>query len=111
MDIANTLRAARLTAGRTQTELAAEANTSQATISAYESGAKQPSIETLGRLLAPLGYRLTAQPGAAGVRQPSAAELEAAARTLGDVIGLAEALPARHEPTLRFPRLPSPPVS
>ena len=107
MDVPTTLRRARRRAGSSQAELAAQAGTSQATVSAYESGRKRPSLETLARLLAPLGYRLAAQPGSEGVRQPSSAELDRAGRTLAEVIALAEALPSRHEPRLRFPRLPA----
>ena len=44
MDTAVTLRAARIESGLTQAELAARAGTSQATVSAYESGGKKPSV-------------------------------------------------------------------
>ena len=54
MDAAASLRDARRRAGLTQAELARRAGTSQATISAYEHGRKEPSVETLGRLLAAL---------------------------------------------------------
>jgi hypothetical protein len=37
------------------------AGTSQATVSAFERSPKQPSISTLGRLLAPTGDRLPVQ--------------------------------------------------
>ena len=105
MDVATELRAARERAGLTQGELGARAGTSQATISAYESGAKEPSVATLSRLLAATGARLTVQPDAAPVREPSRAELARAGATLADVITLAEALPVRHSPRLRYPRL------
>jgi len=58
MEAARALRDARLKAGLTQTALAARAATSQATLSAYESGRKEPSVETLARLLAATGSRL-----------------------------------------------------
>lgn len=45
-------------AGLTQAALARRAGTSQATISAYESGAKSPAVITLERLLAATGHAL-----------------------------------------------------
>jgi transcriptional regulator with XRE-family HTH domain len=105
MDAGATLQAARALAGLTQADLAARTGTSQATISAYENGSKQPSVATFSRLLAATGTRLTVEPTAAPVAEPSSAELERAGETLAQVIALAEALPVEHEPTLRFPRL------
>ena len=102
------LRAARRRAGLTQDALAARAGTSQATVSAYESGAKQPSVATFARLLAAAGSRLAVEPAPEPVREPSPAQLARAGRTLVEVLGLAEALPSRHEPALRFPRLGEP---
>lgn len=102
MDPARTLRAARLAAGLTQAELAARAGTSQATLSAYERGRKEPSLATLDRLLRATGRRLSTVPAA---RQPTHAELERASRQLADVLELAAALPTRHEPVLRYPPL------
>jgi transcriptional regulator with XRE-family HTH domain len=105
MDAGATLQAARMRAGLSQARLASLTGTSQATISAYESGAKQPSVATFSRLLAATGTRLTVDRMAAPVVEPSRAELERAGRTLAQVIALAEALPVEHEPKLRFPRL------
>ena len=105
MDPGASLRSARRRAGLTQAELAARAGTSQATISAYEHGRKAPSIETLGRLLAAVGARLTTVPASATVVRPSQARLARADRALVDVMLLAEALPTRHDPELRFPPL------
>jgi transcriptional regulator with XRE-family HTH domain len=107
MDAARTLRDARRRARLSQAEVAARARTSQSTVSAYESGAKQPSLATLTRLLAVTGRRLTAETVPRHVREPSATEHGRAARALADVLSLAEALPTRHEPELRFPRLSS----
>jgi transcriptional regulator with XRE-family HTH domain len=95
----------RLRSGLTQADLAARAGTSQATISAYESGAKQPSLATFSRLLAAAGARLSVVERPAAVHEPSAAELARAGETLADVIELAEALPVSHSPRLRYPRL------
>ena len=105
MNVASSLREARCRAGLTQSTLARRAGTSQATISAYESGRKQPSVDTLSRLLAATGSRLTVEPGAAPVIEPSSAEHARVGRSLPEVLELAEALPTRHEPALRFPRL------
>jgi hypothetical protein len=105
MDASAALHDARLRAGLSQAELAARSGTSQATISAYESGAKQPSVATFSRLLAAAGARLSVEPAAAAIVEPSASELERAGETLAQVIALAEALPVEHEPTLEFPRL------
>jgi transcriptional regulator with XRE-family HTH domain len=109
MDVATMLRGARQRAGLTQGELARRAGTSQATISAYENATKQPSVETLARLLDATGSELAVR-----VREPrlpgrTAAELARAGRILLDVLGLAEALPVHHEPALRYPRLGPPP--
>ena len=49
---------ARRKAGMTQAELAARAATSQAAISAYESGRRSPSVETLSRVLQAAGFDL-----------------------------------------------------
>jgi transcriptional regulator with XRE-family HTH domain len=105
VDAGATLHAARIHAGLTQADLAARTGTSQATISAYENGSKQPSVATFNRLLAATGTRLVVEPMTAPVVEPSQAELERAGETLAEVIALAEALPVEHEPVLRFPRL------
>lgn len=99
------LRTARSGAGLTQAALAARTGTSQATISAYENGTKQPSVATFSRLLAATGTRLVVEQMAAPVVEPNRAELERAGETLAQVIALAEALPVEHQPALRYPRL------
>lgn len=106
MNTARALRDARRQAGLTQTALGARAGTSQATISAYERAHKRPSVETLGRLLAATGLRLTVERAARPVVEPSAAQHARTARALNDVLALAEVLPSRPGPELRFPRLP-----
>src|SRR6059058_1304890 len=103
MDVPRTLRRAREEAGLSQSELAARARTSQATISAYESGRKRPSVDTFSRLLAATGRRLTAERSLP--REPSPEEHARAGRVLVDVLSLAEALPSRRRGTLRYPRL------
>jgi transcriptional regulator with XRE-family HTH domain len=91
----------------TQTELAERSGTSQATISAYEHGAKAPTADTLARVLAAAGMRLTAVPASSPVRVPGGSELESRGRVLAQVLDLAERLPAKRSGKLRFPRLPS----
>jgi transcriptional regulator with XRE-family HTH domain len=111
MDSGQMLHASRVGAGLTQAELARRAGTSQATVSAYEHGRKEPSAETLARLLAATGARLAVVPGASAVIRPTAAQLARAGRGLVDVMLLAEALPTRHARELRFPPLaPLPPA-
>ncbi|HKP90513.1 MAG TPA: helix-turn-helix transcriptional regulator [Thermoleophilaceae bacterium] len=105
MDAGDAIRRARLRAGLTQHALAARAGTSQATISAYESGRKQPSVETLERVLAASGARLAVVPGRRRVRRPTKRELARAGRTLREVMDLAESLPVKHGRALRYPRL------
>jgi len=55
---ASTIRGARVRAGLTQTELAAKANISQSVVSAYESAKREPSFETLRKLVAAAGFDL-----------------------------------------------------
>ena len=103
MRIGTALRRAREDAGLSQQELARRAGTSQATISAYENGAKEPSLRTLDRLLAATGARLAIEPGAPGwPRDP-----DAAGSRFAEVLALAESLPARRRGKLRYPRLPA----
>jgi hypothetical protein len=61
-------------------------------------------------LLAAAGARLVVTPASSPVVQPSRAQLARAGRALVDVMLLAEALPTRHEPDLRFRPLPRPPA-
>ncbi len=52
------LRDARCRCGLTQAELARRAGVTQSVVSAYESGARQPSLPTLARLVAATGLEL-----------------------------------------------------
>ncbi len=52
------IRMARREAGITQQALATRAATSQAAISAYESGRRSPSVDTLCRILAAAGFEV-----------------------------------------------------
>jgi transcriptional regulator with XRE-family HTH domain len=102
---ATDLRAARQRAGMSQRQLAAAAGTSQAAVSAYESGRKQPTVDVASRLLEACGTELRAVPLTGG---RTWAELERNGRILAQVLELAELLPFRRSPTLTFPRLPTP---
>ena len=58
---ANLIKLARHDAGLSQRELALRAGTSQATLSAYETGRKSPSLETLTRIVRAAGSDLRIQ--------------------------------------------------
>lgn len=105
MAIAPTLRESRLRAGLTQAELAKRSGTSQATLCAYERGRKSPTAETLERILAATGHRLSVAPARCSVVTPSRGELERNARTLMRVLELAAELPTKHEPEMAYPPL------
>ena len=105
MEVASTLRAARRRVGLSQHDLAERAGTSQATVSAYENGRKQPTVETFHRLLAATGSRLVTEPAERPVVHVSDEQLARAGRTLVAVLELAAALPTRHRHELLFPRL------
>jgi transcriptional regulator with XRE-family HTH domain len=64
VDTATLLRSARHRAGMTQAELAARAQTSAPTISAYEHGTKQPRADVLLRLLRAAGVEPALVPAA-----------------------------------------------
>jgi transcriptional regulator with XRE-family HTH domain len=64
------LRSSRLASGITQGDLAARAKTSQPEISTIESGKKNPTVDTLERILRQTGHRIIAVPGTG----PDAAE-------------------------------------
>lgn len=99
------LRTVRTRAGLTQAELARRAGTSQATLSQYENGRKEPSVATLDRLLAAAGARLVVEFDRGPVTMPSRSQLDRVNRTLQDVLALAAALPTNHAPDLTYPRL------
>lgn len=104
-DPGSMIRDARLDAGLTQAQLAQRSGTSQATLSAYESGSKIPSAITLARILAAAGRRMTTIPVPRPVMTPGRAELEQRGRILAQVVDLAERFPGSHASTLRYPRL------
>ncbi len=56
------VRAARLAAGISQTELGNRVGLNQATISRIERGRQEPSLTQIQRIAAALGYELALQP-------------------------------------------------
>ena len=93
---------ARRTAGLSLRELAARAGTSHSAIAAYEHGRTSPTVATLDRILTAAGFAIdvTLSPR----RGRDEADREARGRELIEVLELAEMFPAKHDPTLTFPR-------
>ena len=67
-------------AGPTQQALADRAGTSQAAVSAYESGRRSPSVDTLCRILAAAGFEVRMRLAAPDTHEPA---LRIAERHLG----------------------------
>jgi transcriptional regulator with XRE-family HTH domain len=103
------IRSVRRRQGLSQAELARRAGTSQPVISAYEAGRRDPSYETLRKLVEAGGERLelTAAPFDAGTCGPPM-DVAEHARRLVDVLSLVDALPVRRRSSLlKAPRLVS----
>jgi transcriptional regulator with XRE-family HTH domain len=108
MNGAAALIRARRRAGLTQAELARRAGTSQPVISAYEHGRRDPSIETLRRLLRAAGAELELAIAPRRPELPAATDVDEHASRLVDVLLLADAIPTRRPAApLAFPRLRS----
>ena len=90
------IRRARHRANLTQRQLAARAETSHATLAAYETGAKTPRTDTLDRILRAAGYEpeLALRPRA----DSSPAARAAKGRELHQVLELASMFPIRRRP-------------
>jgi uncharacterized protein len=65
------IRMARRQAGLTQRALADRAGTSQAAMSAYETGRRSPSVETLCRILAAAGFEVRMRLAAPDTHEPA----------------------------------------
>ena len=100
MNAAVELRTARLRAGLTLRELARRAGTSHATLAAYESGRKAPSVATFDRIVRAAGFR----PDLELTKSVGGADPADRGRELVEVLELAGRFPARHSHTLGFPR-------
>jgi transcriptional regulator with XRE-family HTH domain len=98
MDVATLLSSTRRQAGYSQRELARRARTSAAALCLYERGERVPRVDTLERILTAAGATL-----ALDVLPAPAIDLAARGEDLLAVLDLADRLPQRHEPALRFP--------
>lgn len=96
--VSEIVRSLRQRSGLGLRELARRAGTSHATVRAYETGAKEPRVDTLSRLAGVAGYDLEL----VLVPQPFV-DAAARGRELEAVLDLAAAFPARHQPRLRAP--------
>ena len=98
MHAENALRQARHRAGLTLRQLGERAGTSHATLSAYEHGRTEPSVDTAHRVVKAAGFTIevTLVPCISVDEQARSEELIAA-------LELAGAFPARHAPKLRYP--------
>lgn len=120
MNAATLIRAARERRGLTQAQLAARVGAAQPMISAYENGQRDPSVETLRRLIDGTGEELflglveqggsRARPTlrSRAVSDPTTGSA-GRAEALVDVLLLADAIPGRRAPDTRMsaPRLDS----
>lgn len=86
--------------GFSQAELSRRAGLPRSVVNVYLRGRREPGADTLARLAAAGGFELELVP-----RKPPV-DPERASDILVEVLELAEALPFRPRPTLRYPRLP-----
>lgn len=105
MDAASTIRRVRLDARLSLRTLAARAQTSHATLAAYETGRTIPRVDTLDRILRAAGY--ASDITTSGRPDATDAEREAKGRELLQVLDLAGLFPARHDPVITFPCFPT----
>ena len=91
------LQSARKAAGLSQAELGRRADVPRSVVNAYERGSRDPSTESLARLLAAAGSELRVERARVDVVRN--------ARILEQVLDLAELLPTRRRGPLRFPPL------
>lgn len=103
VDAGATVSTARQRAHLSLRRFARAAGTSHSTLSAYESGAKVPTVATLARIVRSAGFALVLELSPiAGGPDPAAR-----GRELVDVLELAALFPARHDPFLTSPRFGS----
>lgn len=84
-------------------ELARRAGTSHATLRAYETGAKDPRLETVARLAAAAGFDLEIGLAARPAGEGDGDGRDAKGRELLAALELAAAFPARHRRRLDAP--------
>jgi len=97
MNVGRVLALCRSRAGWSLRRLGERAETSHATLSAYEHGRVSPTIDTLVRIAAAAGQRLEV------AMAPLVADPVERGLELEAVLDLAEQFPARHDATLRMP--------
>jgi transcriptional regulator with XRE-family HTH domain len=104
MNAASSFRRARRRSGLSLRALASRAGTSHATLAAYESGRKVPTVGTFDRVLRAAGFvpQIVLTPAVDG------GDASARGRELIEALELAAMFPARHDPSLTFPRFPAP---
>jgi transcriptional regulator with XRE-family HTH domain len=85
--------------GLTQAELARRTGIQRSVLSAYEHGRRQPAVAALVRIASAAGLELRLGPSS------DRAQLVRAAKTLVQVLDLAEQLPYRPRPELAYPPL------
>ncbi len=100
MTASSTLALVRRRSGMSLRELARRAGTSHATLHAYESGAKEPRVDTVLRIVAAAGFALELE---LAPRPDAGVERIAKGRELEAVLDLAAAFPARHAARLDVP--------
>ena len=106
MNAAMMIQAVRRRQGLTQAELARRAGTSQPVISAYEHGRRDPTYETLRKLVEAGGERLRLDTVVPGPDLPPPGDVGEHARRLWEVLTLADAIPVRRRtPVMTAPRL------
>jgi transcriptional regulator with XRE-family HTH domain len=84
----------------TQAELARRAGMPRSVVNAYVRGKREPGADALARLAAAGGLELTL------ARRRPPVDVDRASKILVEVLELAEALPFRPRPELRYPHLP-----
>jgi transcriptional regulator with XRE-family HTH domain len=104
MDAGLMIRTARRRSKLSLRALAARADTSHATLSAYENGRVDPTTAVLSRIIAAAGFSLEAT--LVGI--PSDLDVMPRGEELIAVLELAERFPARHASSLEFPPFRSP---
>jgi uncharacterized protein len=106
MEAGSIIRAVRQRQGLTQAELALRAGTTQSVISAYEHGRRDPSLQTLRKLVEAGGERLHIDARAHESDRWVSMDVNEHARRLLDVLSLADAIPSRPRPrVLDAPRM------
>jgi transcriptional regulator with XRE-family HTH domain len=100
MDASTLIRSARAGSGLSLRRLAHRAGTSHATLSAYEAGRVDPSVDTVARIVRAAGFDMEwALAPRVGDDTPGDR-----GRELVEVLELAAVFPARHQAQLAFPR-------